>query len=242
METILVTGAASGIGHACAQMLVDRGEQVVGVDLQRPSIRSPAERFEPAIADVSSAADCAAAVQTAVRRFGKLDALVHCAATHSSKTWDQLDADDFNRVLAVNVTGSFLIAQAAARQMVGRNRGAIVLTASTAVIAAATGGESGRGGPAYIASKAAITGLVRTLARSLGPSGVRVNAIAPGVVDTPMIAGYSPENRAASAARTVLGRIGRPDDIAEVACFLVSDAARYMTGEVVIVNGGAQFG
>lgn len=238
----MVTGAASGIGRACAQMLLERGHEVVGLDLKREAVTLTGARFEACGTDVSNPASCAAAVDAAIRRFGKLDALVHCAAIHSSKTWNQLDAEEFNRVLAVNVTGSFLIAQAAARHMETRKRGAIVMTASTAVIAAATGGQSGRGGPAYIASKAAITGLVRTMARSLGPAGIRVNAIAPGVVDTPMIAGYSAQNRVDSAARTVLGRIGMPDDIAEVACFLVSDGARYMTGEVVIVNGGAQFG
>ncbi|HZT52482.1 MAG TPA: SDR family oxidoreductase, partial [Stellaceae bacterium] len=98
------------------------------------------------------------------------------------------------------------------------------------------------GGPAYVTSKAAITGLVRSLARALGPQGVRVNAVAPGVTDTPMIDTYTPEQRTASIGRVPLGRLAAPEEIASVGCFLISDAARYMTGEVVIVNGGAQFG
>ena len=96
--------------------------------------------------------------------------------------------------------------------------------------------------PAYVASKSALIGLVRSLARAVGPQGVRVNGIAPGVTETPMIANYSQQHRASQIARTPLGTLAVPDDIASVACFLASDGARYMAGETVIVNGGANFG
>ena len=245
-QTIMVTGAASGIGRACVQLLLERGHQVGAVDLRRDAVQSalpPGTMNAEAIAcDVSRAEDCAAAVAATIARFGRLDALIHCAAIHSSTFWTELSAEEFNRVLAVNVTGSFLIAQAVGRHLESRKQGSIVLTASTTVIAAGVGGAAGSGGPAYIASKAAITGLVRTMARALGPSGVRVNAIAPGVTETAMIRNYSPENRARVTAGVPLGRIGAPEEIADVACFLTTEGARYMTGEVVIVNGGANFG
>jgi NAD(P)-dependent dehydrogenase (short-subunit alcohol dehydrogenase family) len=171
-------------------------------------------------------------------RFGRVDGLIHCAAIHSSRFWTELEADELNRVLAVNVTGSFLIAKAAAEHMVKNKTGAIVLTSSSNVITGGVGGAAGLGGPAYVASKAAIIGLVR----SLGPNGIRVNGISPGVTDTPMIANYSTEHRAVQVTRSALGHIAEPDEIAGVACFLTTPAARYVTGEVVIVNGGSNFG
>lgn len=246
-QTVLVTGAASGIGKACARMLLDQGSEVVALDLKREALAAalPADnqgRLELVAGDVSRTEDCAAAVDAAVKRFGKLDALIHWAAAHSSKFWTDLGAEEMNRILAVNVTGSFLMAQAAARHMKSRGKGAIVLTASGSVLLGATGGQSGQGGPAYVSSKAAITGLVRSLARSMGPDGIRVNAVAPGVTDTPMIASYSPETKAAQGARFPLGRIGRPEEMAAVGCYLISDAASFITGEVIVANGGSNFG
>jgi 3-oxoacyl-[acyl-carrier protein] reductase len=245
-ETVMVTGAASGIGRACARLLLAEGREVVAVDLSQEALGralpGDLSRLELCPADLSDTADCEAAVARAVARFGKLDAVIHWAAIHSTKPWNELDAETMNRVLAVNVTGSFLIAQAAGRHMVERGKGAIVLCASTAVVNGSIGGPPGNGGPAYVTSKAAITGLVRSLARALGPKGVRVNAVAPGVADTPMIATYTNDQRRATIDRVPLGRLADPEEIASVGIFLISEAARYMAGEVVIVNGGAQFG
>ena len=245
-QTVLVTGAASGIGKASAHQLLEAGYEVAALDLDLATLRAalPADRpvLELVAGDVSRQADCQAAIDKAVTRFGKIDAVIHWAARHSTTYWTELTADEFNRVLAVNTTGSFLIAQAAARQMTKQKAGAIVLASSTSMIAGAMGGTAGNGGPAYVASKAAIIGLVRSLARALGPSGIRVNAVAPGVTETPMIATYSAENRATQQARVPLGRLGDPDEIASVAGFLISDAARYVNGETIIVNGGSNFG
>jgi 3-oxoacyl-[acyl-carrier protein] reductase len=244
--TVLVTGAASGIGNASARQLLTAGHEVVAVDLDadavRANLKSGGQDCEAVTADISRAEDCKTAVQKTIERFGKVDALVHWAARHSRTPWSEVGADEFNRILAVNVTGSFLIAQAAAQHMVTRGSGAIVLTSSTSVNAGTTGGAAGSGGPAYVASKAAIVGVVRSLARSLGPSGIRVNGISPGVTETPMIANYSNENRALQKTRVPLGRLGQPEDIAAVGTFLISEASSYINGEVIIVDGGSVFG
>lgn len=244
--TVLVTGAASGIGNASARQLLGMGHNTTVLDLNAEALRAAFQGYNSNVAvvvgDVSNPDVCAKAVGTTVARFGQLDAVIHWAARHSSLSWADLTADEFNRTLAINTTGSFLIAQAAARHMVQQKSGAIVLTSSSGVIAGTTGGSAGNGGPAYVSSKAAITGLVRSLARALGPSGIRVNAVTPGVTDTPMIAAYSEDNRAIQQARVALGRIGQPEDIASVAAFLISDESTYISGENIIVNGGASFG
>ncbi len=244
--TVLVTGAASGIGKASALQLMAAGHEVVAVDLNadavRASLQPSGKDFEAFAADVSRQEDCRAAVQKAISRFGKIDALVHWAGTHSSTSWSDLGLEEIDRILNVNIKGSFLMAQAAAHEMVKRKSGAIVLTASTSVNAGTTGGPVGSGGPIYVASKAAITGLVRSLARSLGPSGIRVNGVSPGVTETPMIGKYSDENRALQKTRVPLGRLGQPEDIASVGTFLISEGSQYVNGEVIIVDGGAVFG
>jgi 3-oxoacyl-[acyl-carrier protein] reductase len=244
--TVLVTGAASGIGNASARQLLSAGHEVVAADLDaqavRASLKSSCEELEPISADVSREEDCRAAADKAISRFGKIDAVLHWAAKHSRTHWSELTAEEFNRLLAVNTTGSFLIAQAAARHMLRRKSGAIVLASSTSVIAGTTGGSTGSGGPAYVASKAAIIGLVRSLARALGPSGIRVNGVSPGVTDTPMIAAYSAKNRALQQKRVPLGRLAQAEEIASVGTFLISDEARYINGGTIIVDGGAAFG
>lgn len=243
IKSILVTGAASGIGLACAERLLKEGHSVAAVDIQPfPSALTVADKNRLVLvkADVSKAANCKRAVKRAVAAFKGLDGVIHMAAVHSTKTWQQLDAAEFNRTLAVNVTGSFLIAQAAAGYMAGHGGGAIVLCASGIMNSGGVGGH-GRGGPAYASSKAAIVGLTRALARSLAEKGVRVNAIAPGATATAMTAHYDKDAIKAIADRTQLKRIGKPDEIAAVACFLASDEASYIVGEVVQVNGGGSF-
>jgi 3-oxoacyl-[acyl-carrier protein] reductase len=243
VKTALVTGAASGIGQSAVQVLLAAGYNVTACDRDPVSLPegADADAFLALACDVAEAGDCARAVSETVARFGALDALLHFAAIHATETWDALDAEQFNRVLAVNVTGSFLMAQAAADWMKDHGGGAIVLTGSGSINVSGLGGH-GRGGPAYVTSKAAIIGLTRSLARSLGPHSIRVNAVSPGATDTAMTAEYSTDARARVAERTVLGRMGSPAEIADVALFLVSDAARYMTGEIVNVNGGGSFG
>jgi NAD(P)-dependent dehydrogenase (short-subunit alcohol dehydrogenase family) len=242
MSTYLVTGAASGIGRACAHKMLSDGANVAALDVQpltEDLTRAGGARLIALRADVSSQQDCRDAVAETVRRFGGLDALIHMAALHSTKTWEEADAVEFNRIMAVNVTGAFLIAKAASEAMKGKG-GAIVFASSTVMNSGGVGGH-GRGGPAYATSKAAIIGLTRSLAKSLAPHGIRVNAVSPGSTDTAMTADYSEAARKQLAERVPLGRIGRPEEIAAVACFLAGNGASYMVGDVVNVNGGGNF-
>jgi 3-oxoacyl-[acyl-carrier protein] reductase len=237
-KNVIVTGAASGIGFACVQGLLAAGHRVCGADLQSV----PAERLQadPACfvevrADVADEKDCRKVAARAVEAFGTPNGMIHMAAVHSTLTWRELTSEHFDRTLAVNVIGSFLMARAVAEHMT--DGGAIVLTSSGSINVGGVGGR-GRGGPAYVSSKAAIIGLTRALARSLAPLRIRVNAVSPGSTETPMTADYDEEMRRNVVQRSLVGRMGRPQDIAAVALFLISDAAGYMTGEIVQVNGG----
>jgi 3-oxoacyl-[acyl-carrier protein] reductase len=164
-NAVMVTGAASGIGCSCARDLLTDGVSVVAADIgDIPVALMEAGDCWVQPFDVSSPDACKSAVSEACDKFGGLSALIHFAGIHRTKTWEEVDADDFARVMAVNVTGSFLIAQAAAETM-RETGGAIVLTASGGVEFGGVGGD-GRDGPAYTSSKAAMRGLTRSLARS----------------------------------------------------------------------------
>jgi 3-oxoacyl-[acyl-carrier protein] reductase len=244
-KTVVVTGAASGIGFACMQGLLAAGHQVCAADLNPVPMASITQeqflRILPLRADVADAESCRAVAARTVEKFGALTSLIHMAAAHSTQTWSELSSEHFNRIMAVNVTGAFLMAQAVAGHMGENGGGALVLASSGSINVSGVGGH-GRGGPAYVASKAAIIGLTRALARSLAPLGIRVNAVSPGATDTAMTASYDAEARRKVGERTLAGRIGRPEEIAAVAQFLISDAASYMNGEIVNVNGGGSFG
>ena len=242
---ILVTGSASGIGRACTAMLLERGARVAAFDIQSEKLEAefPGEikNLLKISGNVASTADCQNAVKSTLDKFGALDALIHWGAAHSSATWDELDAEECTRTLEVNVTGSFLISQAVATHMVDQGKGSIVLCTSTSVLYGVTGGQ-GQGGPAYVASKGAIIALTRSLARALGPKGVRVNAVSPGITETALIGNYTEEQRTNMTQRFPLGRFAQPAEIAEAGLYLISDKASFMTGEIMHVNGGSNFG
>ena len=244
-QVMLVTGAASGIGAAAIRLALDAGHKVCAADINDIPVDDIAKpkraRLVTHRLDVSKWVDCQRVVAATVKEHGGLDAVLHFAAIHSVKTWEELEAEEFTNVLAVNVTGSFLISKAAALHMKSHGGGAIVLTGSGSIAAGGTGGE-GRGGPAYTSSKGAIVALHRSLARAFGPHGIRVNAVSPGATETAMTADYTADAKRRVGERAILGRIGTPGEIAAVALFLVSDAASYITGEIVNVNGGGSFG
>ena len=245
-KTIIVSGAASGIGKACALKLVADGNRVVAVDLDGErltmALGEETENLKFAPGDVSHASTAETASKMAVDVFGSLDCLAHFAAAHSKLNWELADAMEFNRILSINVTGSFLMAKASAKVMIEhKKKGAMVLTASGGVLMGGTG-ENGRGGPAYTTSKGGVLVLVRTLAKAWGKYGIRVNAISPGVVETAMTSEYSDEAMKDAAARAALGRISQPEEQAAAAIWLLSDEASFITGENTNINGGAAFG
>jgi len=248
-QRVIVTGAASGIGLACTKLLLAEGARVTAFDIQGELMAQNLAKHLPAdeanlhlvAGDVSDPAVCEQVVAETMTQFGGLDALIHWGAAHSSARWDELGADECNRIMAVNVTGTFLIAQAAAKPMIKQGKGAIVLCTSTSVLHGVTGGQ-GQGGPAYVASKGAVIALTRSLARALGPEGVRVNVVSPGITETAMIEEYSEEQRDNMKQRFPLGRFAKAEEIAEAGLFLISDKASFMTGETMHVNGGSNFG
>jgi NAD(P)-dependent dehydrogenase (short-subunit alcohol dehydrogenase family) len=239
-STAIVTGAASGIGRACVLRCVEHGTRVVAMDREmavlEEALAGVRDRVSLLAVDVSDRAACEAGVGKAAATLGHLDALIHFAGIWAGTQWQTSQEPEWDDILAVNLKGSFFMARAAATHMEQRRRGSIVLTASDSVN---VGGVSG--GTAYVSSKGGVIGLCRSLARNMGALGIRVNAVNPGVVETPMTAAWPAELKAETVRRTPLGRIAQPDDIADVAIFLASDAARFVTGEVIEVNGGFYF-
>jgi 3-oxoacyl-[acyl-carrier protein] reductase len=235
MMRAIVTGATSGIGLACLQRLLAGGAEVVGMDVVPPN--TGAGLYHHVTCDLADVNAVRTAIDTASERLGQIDGLFHFGARFSSTKWDVLDADEWDRVSHVTLRGAFFIAQAVAKKMLPHRSGTIILTASDSVN---VGGMVA--GPAYIASKGGIIAVTRLLARALGPSGIRVNAISPGVVETPMTASWDPAVKAAAVKQTPLGRLALPDDIARVAVMLAGETSSFITGEIVEVNGGSYFG
>jgi NAD(P)-dependent dehydrogenase (short-subunit alcohol dehydrogenase family) len=240
-STSIVTGAASGIGRACVLRCVEHGTKVVAMDRDLAALEKALAKVRESVTfialDVSDRAACEAAVAKAAATLDHVDALMHFAGIWSGTQWQTSQEPEWDSILAVNLKGSFYMAHAAATHMGPRKRGSIVLTASDSVNVGGVGG-----GTAYVSSKGGVIGLCRSLARNMGSLGIRVNAINPGVVDTPMTATWPAELKAETIRRTPLGRLAQPDDIADVAIFLASEAARFVSGEVIEVNGGFYFG
>ena len=240
----VVTGGGRGIGAATVRRLAEAGATVLAADLDAGSaeeVASASPHVVAATVDVTDTGSLAALADRAVTDHGRLDVWVNNAGIYPT-TGPAIDAaDDFiDRMLQVNVRGTFAGAREAARRMQGG--GVIVNVASTAGFRAATGIS------AYVASKHAVVGLTKNLALELGPAGIRVVGVAPGVIDTPGVQEQLAPLKAAgldvgaSMSRTLLGRAGQPDDVARVVAFLVSDLAGWVTGDVIAVDAGALAG
>lgn len=240
-KVLLITGAASGIGRAAAERCVEEGATVVAADRDEAAGRATASAlgcasFVPV--EVRDSASVAAAVGHAVATGGRLDGVFHGAGVIDYGLLDELDERDWDRVIAINLTGTFLVMRHAIRVMLPTGGGPIVTVGSTAGTAPA------RANPAYVASKAGVIMLTKTVALDYGARGIRPNVVCPGPIDGPMIdrdlARFDDPvaERRQLEAGTLLGRLGAPGEVAAVAAFLLSDDASYVVGESIVVDGG----
>lgn len=240
-KTALVTGARQGIGLATARALLALGARVALLDVDRDGVRAAAGSLgvvEGTVlalkADVTERSEVEAAVAEVLQSWGQIDALVNSAGVHETKPILKLTAAQFERMLRVNVLGTFYCTQAVLPAMIERRRGAIICLASLA----ARRGQARGGGAHYAASKGAVVSFARSVAREVGAHGIRVNCVAPGLVATPMSAGFDEEYLEATKKLTPLARIAQPEDIADPIAFLCSDASRHITGQVLNICGG----
>ena len=243
-KTALVTGAASGIGRASAQLFAAEGAAVVALDKAPEveatvaAIRAGGGRAVALIRDSSSEPDVAGAVATALKEFGSLDVCYGNAGISGGLVpLQEQTADHWAEILKVNLIGAFLAVKYASAEMVKHGKGSIILTASVA------GLRSGAGGTPYSASKAGVISLAQTAANHLAGSGVRVNAICPGLIETGMTRPIFEQARARGSDKKIgqlnpLRRAGVPSEIAQMALFLASDASSYVNGQAFPVDGG----
>ncbi len=240
-KVAIITGAASlrGIGRATARRFAEAGARVAIIDVDAEASAAAARDIGPEHrgygCDVSDAAACRRAVKQTLTDFGRLDILVNYAGVSQPDRLMEVTPERYALVMDVNVRGTFNMCQAVVPHLRAQRQGSIVTIGS---VAAQRGGGL-FGGPHYSASKGAVQSLAKSMARELGPDGIRVNAIAPGTIDTDIFQGkLSEERRKAIAAEVPLGRLGTADDVAKACLFLVSDLASYITGSVLDVNGG----
>ena len=241
-RVVVITGGSQGIGEACARRLVDDGAAVALWDMADGPGQALAAELSGTGAralychcNVSLKADVDAALTATLAQFGHVDGLVNNAGIFKASPFLDISEADWDAVIAVNLKGSFLVGQAVAREMVKRGSGAVVNMSSvngTLTIPTIA---------SYNASKGAINQLTRVMALSLADHGVRVNAVAPGTIATELAQAAvltSEEAKARILSRTPMKRLGEPSEIADVVAFLLSDASSYVTGEIVVVDGG----
>lgn len=243
-KVAIVTGARRGMGKSHALTLAKAGAKVVVSDISQEECEKVVEEIKKqkgqAMAvkcDVSQRAEVEEMVRKTVDEFGRVDILVNNAGICQFKPFLDLTEEEWDRTININLKGYFLCAQACAKEMVKQKSGVIVNIASIAM------GQVGVGFPTlahYCASKGGIVGMTETLALELAPYGIRVNAISPGAIETPMIDPLKsdPKTMEGTLARVPLHRTGKPEEVSNLVLFLASDSSSYMTGSTVVIDGG----
>jgi len=240
----IVTGSGQGIGRAIALKLGEVGATVVVNDIGDASpveevaeeIRKMGRESTAVLADVSLPSDVARLVETTISTYGKVDILVNNAGITRDQLMLRMSDDDWDSVLTVNLKSVFLCTRAVLRQMVRQRWGRIISIASIV-------GLIGNPGQAnYASAKAGIIGFTRTIAKEVASRAITANAVAPGFIDTPMTQQLPDERKQELASRILLGYLGTPRDVAEAVAFLASEEARYITGQVLTVDGGISLG
>lgn len=239
-QVAVVTGASRGIGRATAKELARLGAKVATVSRDAAGSASVADEIRDlgaealaVVADVTDASAVGDMVRETHEALGPIDVLVNNAGIYDAAPFGEITPDRWDRMIAVHLTGTFLCSREVLPEMVERGRGAIVNVASTSGL---TGGTSGAH---YAAAKGGVIALTRALGRELAPFGVRVNAVAPSKVDTDILTqAVGLRGTEPLASRIPLGRVGRPEEIAEVIVFLASTRSSYITGELIVASGG----
>lgn len=249
-KVVIITGARRGMGKSHALKFAEQGAKVVVSDISEEDCQKVVDEIKDLPAgrqgkggeglafkcDVTKKEEVEGMVKKTINEFGKIDILVNNAGIAQFKPFLELSEEDWDKTLAINLKGYFLCAQAVAKEMKEQG-GAIVNIASVAM------GQQGIGFPNivhYCASKGGIAGMTEALAVELAPHNIRVNAVAPGMIETPMIDPIKedPEQEEALLARIPMHRVGKPEEVSELVLFLASDKSSYMTGSTVVIDGG----
>jgi len=237
----LITGASGGIGSRLARTLAAAGHRLVLTGLEPAPLATLALELPGAVTlagDVGDRDLPAACIEAALEAFGQLDRLVTGAGTSRPCPLVEMTDEEWDRLVDINLSAVFRFSKAAARQMIAQRRGGAIVHVSS--IAHANGGAN----LAYGSAKGGVATLTYGMAQQLGPHGIRVNAVAPGIIDTPMVrGGFAADFEglvAGARMRTPLGRLGQPEDVAQVIAFLLSPAAAFMTGALVPITGGIE--
>jgi 3-oxoacyl-[acyl-carrier protein] reductase len=232
----VVTGAGRGIGLAISRRLVSDGWTVAGCDMLETELAAAAGvlggSFHPYVVDVTDEDGVNTTCERILSGLGPVQGLVNNAGITRDNLLMRMDALSWEKVLKVNLTGAFLVTRALSKGMMRQKQGSIVNISSVVGLMGSAGQSN------YSASKAGLIGLTKSLAREFAPRGIRVNAVAPGFIETDMTRDLSEEVRTSYAARIPLARMGRPEDIAEAVSFLLGDSSAYITGIVLPVDGG----
>jgi len=243
-KVAIVTGARRGMGRTHAIALAKAGAKVIVSDISLEDCEKVVKEIERAggkalavKCNVSEKEEVADLIKKTVKEWGKIDILVNNAGICQFKPFLELTEEDWDRTIDINLKGYFLCAQAAAKEMVKQKSGVIINIASVAM------GQVGVGFnnlAHYCASKGGIAGMTEALALELGSYNIRVNAISPGMIDTPMIADFKgdPKILEATLARVPLGRVGKPEEVSNLVLFLASGESSYITGSTIVIDGG----